>query len=212
MESIFSKNTNTDFYTIPDLIIYICLAFYYELAEWDIKYKSKGLQIKNTIITTTSYSYQTACLSTICNGQYNYYWKFMIEQTIDKVHTDPWNNLFGIWKINKQITNINELTDACFTDENGSGYAFISSVAKLTDASVEGDYCINGETDGELTKYAQPCVAGDIIEMYLDLKQLTLSYKINGKDYGIAFKDIEQTEYRAAIWVGGEGSAIKLLD
>ena len=211
MEAIFSKNTNTAFSNIPDLIIYICLAFYYEFAEWDTKYKSKYMEIINTIITNKHIDYQTACFSTICCGKYSYHWKFMIEKTVDNPHTDPWNNSFGIWKINKQITNIDESIDTCFL-EHGSGYAFISSIARLTDTSKAGWPCINGQTDEEITKYAQPCAEGDIIEMHLELKQLTLSYKINGQDYGIAFKDIEQTEYKAAIWVGGEASAIKLLD
>ena len=46
--------------------------------------------------------------------------------------------------------------------------------------------------------YGRTCVDGDIVEMILNLYDLTLSYKINNKDYSKAF-DVEKTSYRAAI-------------
>ena len=40
--------------------------------------------------------------------------------------------------------------------------------------------------------------------MILDLNELTLSYKIEGKNYGIAHL-VERTEYKAYIWINYGG-------
>ena len=56
---------------------------------------------------------------------------------------------------------------------------------------------------------------GDIIEMILDLNHLTLSYKVNDKEYNAVF-EIEKGEYRAAVTLStnfndGAVSSIALL-
>ena len=40
---------------------------------------------------------------------------------------------------------------------------------------------------------------GDILEIILDLDQRTLRFAVNGKDCGIAFRDVKQTSYRLAL-------------
>ena len=98
----------------------------------------------------------------------------------------------------------------CYED---SGYAFISSCGRLSDSSRPGTYCVGNVSgyDSEVAKYGIPCVEGDIIEMELDLNNLTIKYIINGKDYGIAFNNIENCNYRAAVTIDGGGSSITLL-
>merc|ERR1712048_731827 len=54
------------------------------------------------------------------------------------------------------------------------------------------------------TKYyvtGRKCKSGDIIEMICDFNKLTLRYKINDKDCGIAFNNIQKCAYRAAVHV-----------
>ena len=63
----------------------------------------------------------------------------------------------------------------------------------------------------KLKKYGNECKINDIITMILDLNNLTLSYKINDKDYGIAFADIENTEYRAAFYTDLPDTEIELV-
>ena len=41
----------------------------------------------------------------------------------------------------------------------------------------------------------------DILEMILNLEERTLSFIVNGQDYGIAFSKIKQTKYRLALGV-----------
>ena len=48
--------------------------------------------------------------------------------------------------------------------------------------------------------YGADCNTNGVIMMTLDLNKLSLSYSINGCDYGKAF-DVENTQYRAAITV-----------
>ena len=47
--------------------------------------------------------------------------------------------------------------------------------------------------------------------MILDLNNYTLSYTLNGENQGIAFKNIEQTEYRAAVTLYAANDKISLL-
>ena len=59
------------------------------------------------------------------------------------------------------------------------------------------------------SKYGINPPNGSIIEMILDLNNLTLSFIIDDKDYGKAF-DVENGKYRAAIFFK-KGDAITLL-
>ena len=40
---------------------------------------------------------------------------------------------------------------------------------------------------------------GDVLEINLDLEKRTLAFKLNEKDYGVAFSNIKQTSYRLAL-------------
>ena len=81
------------------------------------------------------------------------------------------------------------------------GYIFDGGYARL----IDGNNYRRDDTYGVRLK------KDDIVEMCLDLDALCLSYKINDISYGIAFKDIESCEYKAALsfWFGGD--SIQLL-
>ena len=56
------------------------------------------------------------------------------------------------------------------------------------------------------------CKDGDILEMTLDLNARTLSYKVNDKDFGVAFSNIKQANYRLALSMDkSKGSKFELL-
>ena len=55
------------------------------------------------------------------------------------------------------------------------------------------------------------CKSGDIIEMILDLNNMTLSYTVNEEQWGVAFSDIEQTTYRAVVSTNITQEAIELM-
>ena len=49
-------------------------------------------------------------------------------------------------------------------------------------------------------EYGEKCgKEGDIIDVYLDLEKYTLSFGVNGTDYGIAHKLNQNKEYRLAL-------------
>ena len=197
---------NNPFYNVTDLIIYLILAFYYEFDEWDPLFKSNHIKIDgNVVINTFGRKYATVFLKNICKSPNKYHWKFKIKK-YDGQHKG-WNNLIGIWKINTKPPALND--GQHFTSIQHGGYAFISSYAKISDASVAGCYVRNGNYS-DRTNYGKRCVEGDIIEMYLDLKKFELSYSINQKDYGVAF-NVKNTEYRAAVMIDHKDNAIELM-
>ena len=194
------------YYNISKFIIYICLSFYHILDKWDINCKSQHIQIKDNVITGHNLDYQTAFLHTICKSPNKYHWRFKIELFNGKYAS--WNNLIGVYKLNdRPLPSLSVEND--FVHMDNCGYAFVSSSGELTDASSPGDYCVNGTVLN--TEFGIACKQGDTIEMTLDLTQWTIGYVINGKDYGVAFRDIEKCDYRAAVCVYGTEIAVKLL-
>ena len=62
------------------------------------------------------------------------------------------------------------------------------------------------------SKYGErKCLSGDVIDMILDLEKLELSYIVNGKNFGVAFTEIEKTEYRAVVSANVVDDAIEFV-
>merc|ERR1712187_712572 len=107
--------------------------------------------------------------------------------------------MVGIWKIQK---NIKPTTNTYFTTGGAyKGYGFLASTPMLIDP-VKGN--------GKFKDYGIKCKVGDIIDMILNFDDLSLSFKINGTNYGKAF-DIKQEKYRAAAYMNCRGDVIKLI-
>ena len=69
-----------------------------------------------------------------------------------------------------------------------------------------------------IKKYGKEIKTGDIIDMYVDMDKRTMQFSINGRDYGIAHKDIKQTPsamgkitYKLAISLTGVGSSVRIM-
>merc|ERR1712039_294224 len=94
---------------------------------------------------------------------------------------------------------------ARFFNEIGAGYAWAATNWLSTlDYKDKGSGALMDPKKGEFAKlgyYGPHCKGGDIVEMILDLEQRTLRYKVNDSDNGVAFENIEKTEYKAAIWM-----------
>ena len=58
--------------------------------------------------------------------------------------------------------------------------------------------------------YGKPCEEGDIIDMYLDMNKLELSYAINNKNYGVACK-VDKCEYKAVVYIRTQNQQIDLI-
>ena len=103
----------------------------------------------------------------------------------------------GIWKSNESIN-----TKYCLHESELQG--------KCYGWTVNTQNLICGDGDNE-TYGKQECVAGDIIEMILDLTKSQLSYTYNGIDCGAAFVDIQSTSYRVVISTYAPGDEIELM-
>lgn len=65
----------------------------------------------------------------------------------------------------------------------------------------------------DIKKYGEKVYTEDhTLEMSLDVKQGTLKYVINGKDYGIAFDYVYESKYRLAVTLSGraDGTIVQL--
>ena len=186
---------------IPKEIILICILFYgYGVDEWDVDQISIGMQLSDRKLTKVKrgvlYASSSYCKRIIECG--TFLWRFKIDDCSNGVGWDDGGKfMIGIWKVNGDEE---PQTDTYFT-RDGDGYGFdpvggvISNDAGYTSAD---------------QKYGVKCKNGTIVEMLLDMNELTLSYKINDKDYGKAF-DVEKCKYRAAVYMLTENDAITLL-
>ena len=121
-------------------------------------------------------------------------WKFKIIKCFDKT---GWGNTIGLWRIDN---NKKPPTNGIFTQGKDKGYGYCTNIAKLTSlkAGLPSD------------EYGIKATDGDIVEMFVDMKLLQLSYAVNGTNYGIAY-NIEPDKYLAAVNMCDCNDAIQLL-
>eukprot|EP01084_Bolivina_argentea_P129136 228120_1 len=91
----------------------------------------------------------------------------------------------GIFKAEYALQKVNTHL-AC---GKNMGYAFFWKYCAIMDHS-----------SGLCSKdYGTSCKAGDTIDMYCDLDQMTMNFSVNGIDYGVAYDNMAKCEYRAAV-------------
>eukprot|EP01084_Bolivina_argentea_P156906 273426_1 len=196
---------------IPAGIIRLVASYYFPADIWDLSLKSKDITLSNNnqcVYHNCPYgSGQTAWRSiygtNICTNDI-YKWGLKI------VKVDPnsgkgnsWNILVGICQSQICKDRLEKcFMEKCFKAEEDlnrphpQAYGFIGSLARLT-----GKGSLN---------YGQPFKQdGDTIIMTLDMIEKTLSYEINGVDYGKAF-DVEKATYRLALSIS-DGRCIQLF-
>ena len=69
-------------------------------------------------------------------------------------------------------------------------YAFVTNEAKLLDPKA---------STSRYKSYGVKCNDNDIVEMIIDFDKRTIKYIINGKDYGVAFKELPKRKYRPLV-------------
>ena len=175
------------YFTIPTLVIYWILLYYYPSDKFYKYQKNYALSSNELIIKKREFGDGSAYLSKIVN-QGVHRWIFRI----NKVNRSGSSMTIAIWKT-KYIENI----DRCLYDAaNGKSYGWMITGLYLTSA---GRYGIDKPKDG------------DIIEMIIDLNKRTLRYFCNGIDLGDAYQDIDKTTYRAAISMYNRDDCIELI-
>merc|ERR1712228_11418 len=183
---------------IPESVIDIVLCFYYLIDEWDKKNLNSAVTsilLKNEncvqLGPVNSLESGSAYLTNIVSeGVFS--WRFKIIQACNEMN-------FGI------TNNIKASTLNRFFVDYDSGYAWEAVHYE------EGGYLMDPKMirHQKLKQYGPRCKNGDVVEMILDLEQMTLRYKVNDIDYGVAFENIEKTQYKAAIFMYVYGKANK---
>ena len=180
------------YYNIPKLIIYWCL-LYYDQEEFvkDPALRSPNFRfLSNTKVQKIRDCYHTAFFTKIAKTA-THEWKFRL----NKFDSAGFTTIIGIWKTTFPMKYDAKLS----ISPQFYGFYVNNKVLTATDEDIRREY-------GD--RY---CKQGDVIEMILNLNKLQLSYKVNGEDYGIAFNNISDTTYRAALCLHYSGDSVELL-
>eukprot|EP01083_Nonionella_stella_P250637 865590_1 len=151
--------------------------------QWDSNCKSKDFQIDNDVVWNSVHDWRSVFGKEICKSPYSYHWKLQIVK-VTKQPGNTWPPLIGIQQNNGQEKKESDFTSyTC----SRSVFAFIGGRAKLTTSGNDG------------RAYGSTFRAnGDSIDVYLDMKNHTLSFGINDVKYGKAF-DVGNVEYKLAV-------------
>lgn len=178
------------FYIIPPSIIDICLLYFHIFEQWNIKNKPDEIKVEGDVATSLeNYTWCTIHLDKkISKGIY--VWKFRIVNRASNCL------LIGILRSDK-ITDYGSYIG----HKELCAYAFDGGYASICDYNKKNNW---------MTNYGEELKTGDIVEMHLDLVELSLSYVINDKSYGKSH-DIVKGEYIAAISFFFAEDAVEIL-
>ena len=194
-------NEENSYYNIPSLVIFTCLAYYYN-TEYFSKY-GEAIELndeKDTISNETWSGYTAYGQIDIFDGECaKFEWEFYVINLDDYI-------AIGIDSSNKGYTE-QEFHDcdnknAYYAYESDSPYGLIYSYQKSHSPpkiqEMYGNYLLE---------------KGDTIKMELNVVDKTLKFYINDKDQGIAFKHIDFTDnkrYNMAVML--TKSKVKLIN
>ena len=191
------------YYTIPALVIHWIILFFYANEQFDPNqcHQDFKLSSNNTIVTCIKNGSKSILLTqTVSKGIHK--WKFKLV-TIYCVST-PYYLSIGAWKA-KYILDRNTFLFGDRRSKKGEGKVYAWNIGQ--------GFTTNGEEDSYNRNYAKGrrSIEGDIIEMVLDLNKLEIRFILNDKDQGVAFEDIEKTDYKAAVDIWKGTDTIQLL-
>ena len=159
---------------------------------WDPNFKGNDMAINGNIVELTKTPHcQSAYLKQeVSNGVHH--WIFKI---VSLKHYDYYTHHIGIRGTNSTGNALQ------YFMRGNPAYSFCCSQGRLLGPK------------GQLTNanYGIKCKSGDIVEMFCDFNEMTLRYSVNGKDYGIAFENIQKCAYKAAINLRTPQEAVEFL-
>lgn len=178
------------FYNIPDLILFICMAYYYDPEGWDPKLCDEKIKIEKDTITVLRCSpnhwYSSISMKKYIEPKSGIHtWTFRIDNKNSSWH------VLGIWKLDKEFERVYK-----------HGYGYVLSEGFLANPNKYGSFG---------RQYGIHCKNNDVIEMIVDMDKLCISYKVNDQELGIAFKDIEETKYKAGLTTCYENTQFTFL-
>ena len=187
---------NNPYYDIQPLIVYVCLAYYHIKLEWDTKHLGNNCVVDGEYIAKTVTGDTTSLLNEeITNGIHQYKFK-IISWGGSQDTTSFWD--VGIGIISLDWCNPDKLKNKCY-QEYPEGYGYHTSKARA-------------ENNSLITRYGTYCKRGDIVTMTVDLENHQIAYKVNDKDLGVAYNQIESKTYRIALYLFNEGAKVQILN
>ena len=192
-----SLPTNNPFYNIPQIVNVLCALYSVNYDEWDEQCSGPNYEISedgHIITMTKDECEETAFMKQIINNKGKYHWKFKLTD-----NPKGYRILLGIFKqkcdpklhIKKFLTST---INSAYTIDLNSGWIMFHD--KIEDS---------------VKRYMDRCKKDDILDMYLNFNDLTLSFALNGENKGVAFKGIDNCQYRVAVWMFGQHSQIEYI-
>ena len=181
---------------IPKEIINVIMIYFYEPRdEWNNDYNESAIKIID--------KYTAKCIKQTCAAVYGdkvmkpgkvFKWKiWLIEYQRNSNDHSPY---IGVIKDSQFI--LKKRIHDLYTSLDNDGYILCSGKEKLLRPTRK--------------IYGEPFVnIGNVMELTLNLKNFTVSYNINGTDYGIAFDNIDEHNYRLFCCLAGKGNAVQFI-
>ena len=191
-EYFINHDKSSLFSNIPLSIYSICLCYYYATDKFDKNNKSECIILSNDdtcIYYSHGATWQTIFGQRICIRGGVYEWKLKLIKIKEQGY-NTWNTIIGVVddKQNKKKILITSASDITFFNNS---YGFIGS-QKKSYSRIDHEY--------QRVEYGEKFEKeNDEIIVILDLINNTLSYKINGNDYGVAYKVKSGISYRFAV-------------
>ena len=200
---LYSENKH-----IPEDIIHFLIMCYRLFEEWAFDCKGKYISLSKSSIMyfndicecQSMDGYQSVFGINKVNKGYHHWTLKLLNLIINpekiKVETS-WRIIVGIFDASSSY----------------NGYQFVWNCAKKNENdTIDTVYGLGKDLQqNKYNQYGAIGKTGHIIDIYLDFNKQTLSFGINGKNYGVAFSEIPQKTYRLAITLTGKGTSMQIV-
>ena len=172
---------------IPIDIVNLCIEYYhikidaFDSNKLGIYHTLSGNVIRHSVHTR---GYSTSLLRNMIESG-KHVWKFKIKNYLGYIQ-------IGIWK----TTDTHKSISRQWFTFGYMGYGYKVNIARIEPGSA---------------RYGARCSKNDIVSMYVDMDELTLRFAINEKDQGIAFMNIDQRRYLAAVMTCEQNDSVELI-
>ena len=198
---------------IPEDIICLLIMFYRLFEEW-LYYTKMKITKSDTIYFNDICECQTSGaqtvygISDVSKGYHHWTLKLL------KFNPNNQQHLYESYRIIVGITGSDHKRDYSYSNNYTSiidnQYQFIWNYKEYNKKEALSGLAPD-ISNGYDKQYGQVGKQGDFIDIYLDFDQKTISFGINGKDYGVAFENIELGIYRLAVTLTGNGTSMQIM-
>ena len=191
------ENEHTIKSNYPQLIKYLVLIYSNAQDDFDPNTTHQSLEINGNIITSKQQGDHVSYLKNVVSEGIHI-WKF--QWSLDMSYTTFTDSQIGVWNTKSGDPILKDVYVDCMDDDARTGYIIITH-GRSTDPAGDGRWSKEWFTKPE---------SGSIIEMELDLNELTLKFKIDD-EIRVEMKNIEKTSYRAVVGPHNKGETFTLL-